>query len=238
MPDPVAGAPAVPASASSTEESGNEYVNSLVLKYGTPKAALAVISEENVRYRDRHRFDTAELNRIGALVPKEGHVVLPKVDADELAAFRALGKKPDELKTIVTTELPNATKALAEMQDGATFAKLASIVNVDTLRDLAGTKGFKIEKVDVKKVEGKADEVTATIKKADGTTVSLTDFMANDLKMYEAALKPSGGGAQGGGGNTTEMPGQTPGGGKANTADPVAQITGTFVPPSKRTAAK
>lgn len=84
------------------------------------------------KYRRRAKLAEAELETLKAKLPKEGEqVVLTKADADELAAFRALGKVA-ELTTIKTEHTALSAKKAVEEETNS-FAKAGEALDYKNL---------------------------------------------------------------------------------------------------------
>jgi hypothetical protein len=120
-------------------------------------------------------------------VPKTGFVIVPKTDADDLAAYREINPKPADLKKIVSAgaKAEEDLKIVKLKESALAFAEVVGIHPdaVDMLVALPDLKDAKFEVRDGKVKDGKGKEV-------DGKVGYLT-LAGNDEKEmdYEAALK-------------------------------------------------
>lgn len=139
-------------------------------------AAVTDLMTDNLRYRDRIRTasDTpyapdaelarenerleAENDRLGALVPAAGTVVLSTADAAVWAAYQKLGKPEDVQKQI--DELPTLRTTVNEAAGRTAAAEGAKLLgwNADATAALLKDKGLVVSFVDVNK-DGKTIKV-------------------------------------------------------------------------------
>lgn len=76
----------------------------------TLRKKIDTLESDNVNLREKRRELEKTVQSLEGKVPADGTVVLPKADADALAAYQELGK-PDELKTQLETGRTAAQKA-------------------------------------------------------------------------------------------------------------------------------
>jgi hypothetical protein len=81
-------------------------------KFQNDPAAIAVLLSENHTERARRRTAEAKVTELEGSLPGADAVVLPKAEADMLAAYRKLGK-PDDVKTAME-QLPALQQDLAQ----------------------------------------------------------------------------------------------------------------------------
>lgn len=135
----------------------------------------------------------ADLAEQGKTTIPRGHAAVPKADVDELASFRALGKKPDELSTLVTehSTLKEADARRAREDKQRLVAKELGYDNVETFLLLPDHPDYEIR--DGK--DGKK-QVIALVKDGDKTVEKpAQEFLESSPRHAPLlpALKASGG---------------------------------------------
>lgn len=155
---------------------------SLLAKHSNDALAVASkLFDENFTHRQRIR-------ELEGKVPADGTVILSKADAERFEAFKALGKKPDELK-----------QALADAENATN--ENAVLKKKDILRDVAAAHGYKLSVLqdqDQKsggleyklKDEGKAGETRkVAYVVVEGKESPLEEYAAEQWADYMPALK-------------------------------------------------
>jgi hypothetical protein len=180
---------------------------------GDAMAMAAQLFNDNYALRERNR-------QLSAAAPAEGSVVLPKAEADALAAYKAIG------------DLEALKKSLADAQQAQT--QLAGLQRQGLLREVAEAAGYKASVLgqlpgaadlafEVREVEADGKKTKAAfVKPKDGAEVALTTYAQQhwgDFLPALAAAQQQGGQQQQQQG--TPYPGQGSGGGQPP-ADPVA----------------
>lgn len=206
MPDPTPPAPPAPPAPPPTpptppappaprDKPSRQDIDRAVSRYGSERAAIAHLLDDNLSLRQYRRIakGTATADDIRAVLP-DGLVLLPKADADELAAYRALGK-PDEVKT----KLGDATKLQGELatQKRATLlaeAAEATGWSAPAFVKLANAENLHVE-IREETVDGKPVK-KAYARKADAANdplKPLTEYAETQLKDFLPALAKSDG---------------------------------------------
>lgn len=156
---------------------------------GSPSSILKKIrdlEEDNRKYRQE------EKPALEALIPKPDQAVVPKTEAELLAAYKALGT-PDEVKTKIETG-EQSTKALSGVQLRESAAKLAKAAGladeaVDTLIAIPALQGAKFEVRKGKVKDAKGNEVEKDIPYLTLPGENQTAMKFEDAKEKVPALK-------------------------------------------------
>lgn len=159
-------------------------LTSLISKHGSADNALAKLVEDNFKARERARKAEEERDELKRRVPAEGAVVVSKEDAADLEAFRALGKKPDELKVL-------GEEHLALKRDARLTSVAAAGWNADALRDFDTLEGG-LEYEVTEEGEGKDKRKVAYVV-ADGKRRPFEEYARDKRPALLAALKATGG---------------------------------------------
>jgi hypothetical protein len=246
-PPPAPAAPPTPPDPAGPPADG---VSALVHRYRTAEAALAVVYDENMRYRARHNTDQQRITALEAKVPKDGDVVLT---GDHLVAWQAVqellatGVKPADLKATLgkIPQLEAENQAFRDQAVQNTAAELTGY-NPLVLRDQLTLKKLHLEIKDVNtQVDGKTQVAKVPhvrpLADANAALEPLDVFMERELANtpYLAALKE--GNKEQSTTSTTgvQMPTQNTGERGRQPNNPVRTVMdSTFVPPSKRNAQK
>lgn len=166
----------------------DEVVDRLVSRYGTERAALRVLADENLDHRETAR-------QLKTKIAKDGEVILSADDAKRWAAFQALGKKPEEITAAISeNETLRAESAATKQKDVHRKAAEAVGYDADVLDDFATTRKLRIEMRDTDVVErGKKEKKPLPyVVTGEGTAAKaepLTDVVERDFKKYEPALR-------------------------------------------------
>lgn len=158
-------------------------VSELVSKYGSERAALRVLADQQLDYRRDRR-------ELAAKLPKEGERVLAVADAKEYDAFKALGKSPKDITTALEQNT-SLTQELDAMKVEKVIAEAAQIAGYkpSVLTKLAKTEGFRVEV----REEGKGDDKkkVAYAVKGEGEEAEeseLTEFATQALADFLPSL--------------------------------------------------
>lgn len=158
-----------------------DLVDRIVQRYGTERAALAVLADENFAYRDRHREEQEwRTNIMPRTLTAEQHA--------DWVKYVALGK-PDDLKTQVE-KVPALELQAKEHNERALFLEVGQAAGMkpNVLQDLAKTKGFTVE-LRTEKVDG--EDVKVAYAKGSGKDdqfIKLADYAEKHLKDYVPSL--------------------------------------------------
>lgn len=153
---------------------------------GDAMAFATTLFDENFQHRQKIR-------ELEGKVPADGSVVLSKADATRWEEFKALGKKPDELK-----------QALKSSED--LTGEIATLKRKDVLRDVAevGFADSKLKLSVLEDLDGKAEGIEYKIKEekdkagntrkvvyvvSEGKESPLETFAAEKWADYVPALK-------------------------------------------------
>lgn len=118
----------------------SDVVDRLVGKYGNERAALAVLADESIDYRET-------LRELKAKAPGEGAVVLSADDAKQWEAFRALGKPAKDIATALT-ERDTLAAENVEHRATVTATKAAKAIGSDkptVLAKILKAEGYRLE---------------------------------------------------------------------------------------------
>lgn len=111
IPPPPAGTEPAAAPRRRPRKEKADVVSHFVTKFGDADEAVYELATENLEYREKN--DALKARQL-----PDGHVALPKADADALAGYKALGLAPDALKSRVdlaaTLEAKEAKRAADE----------------------------------------------------------------------------------------------------------------------------
>jgi len=169
----------------------DSVVSEIVSKYGSERAALRVLADQQLDYRREIRDAKGKL-------PKAGEVVLSADDAKTWEAFRALGKTPKQIGESIAA-VDALTTENTSLKVEKVIAEAAGLVNYkpSVLTELAKLKGFRVEV----REDGKGDEKkkVAYAVKGEGDEAEeseLTAFAADSLADFLPALaaEPTGNG--------------------------------------------
>jgi len=197
-------------------EKGQNSLQARLRRFNNDAMALAADQHQEL-YRMRRKV--ARLRTQAKDAPAEGSVVLTKDEAAVWQALKALGT-PDEIRAALT-ERDSLKAAAAERDKAEHIAKVAKAANLnaDVLQRLPGVDDVTFE---ITEVEGQEPQVHA--KKKDGDRKALAEFIEAEWKVFEPALKATGGADQqqqsrdgnswvrqgSGAGNGTQQQGNTP----------------------------
>jgi hypothetical protein len=184
---------------------------------GNAEAAVTELLTDNQRYRDRLRtIENAEtpykpdarvqelerenerlegeLDRVAALVPAQGSVVLTAADAQLFNEYKALGKVEDLKKT--STELPALRDRIAAQERVTEATKAAELLgwNAAATVGLVGDKGLVVLFVDGKDAAGKDAKIPHVRPANDekAATKPLADWQKENAAYMTAALTAKG----------------------------------------------
>jgi len=152
---------------------------------GDPIMAVSILLGERFQQRQRIRSLEADLATAGKIAPKEGQRVLSKEEAEELEAYRALGK-PGEVKTKVDELQGKLSKIEQDQQVGAAM-EAVGYKNPTILNDLVVARGLKLELREETK-DGKQVKIPY-VKAGDKDSVPLTQYVESEAKDYLVPLK-------------------------------------------------
>jgi hypothetical protein len=177
-------------------------VESIAARYGGKDAAIKKLWRDNKAARDKRReAEEARDKAINDGKVKDGEIRLVGDDAKAWTAFKALGKKPEEISTIITQhgELSQKVQGTERKEVHSKAAKAAGYQNVDALSDLAETKKLNIV-LKKERVNDQDVEVPYVQPGEQGAApVKLTEYVDQHLSVYKPALlAPSAAGTQNG----------------------------------------
>jgi len=152
---------------------------------GDPIMAVSILLGERFQQRQRIRSLEADLATVGKIAPKEGQRVLSKEEAEELEAYRALGK-PGDVKTKVDELQGKLNKIEHDRQIGEAMSAVG-YKNPTILNDLVVARGLKLELKDETK-DGKSVKIPY-VKVGDKDSVPLTQYVESEAKDYLVPLK-------------------------------------------------
>ncbi len=163
-------------------------VQAIIARHGGVDATVRHFFRDNKKARDQRR--KAEQERDAALEaakPKAGEVRLTGDDAKAWEAYKALGKKPDELTVIITEHgtLKTVNEATARKTVTQTAAQAVGY-NPDALTDLVETKGLKLI-LKKETVDGQEQEMPF-VQQEGKDPVPLKTFAESNLSLYLPAL--------------------------------------------------
>lgn len=218
----------------------------LVKKQGGSDKALELLLEENRGYRERHRLDGEELERLRKLAPAEGTLVLT---ADQKKLWDALVAAkittPEQITTL-TTENATLKEKVQNFEDSAVHAEAARELgwNANVLTRELGARGLVLEFKEVTVKDGdktekkKVPHVRPKDKKAGEGLEPLAEYADTNMKDYLPALRA--GGTEGGDTGVPFVPqdgGLRKEGAPKTTAAAVKKVTdATFMTPGQRAA--
>lgn len=168
-------------------------VSEIVSKYGSERAALRVLADQQLDYRREKR----ELN---AKLPKAGERVLSVDEVKAYEAFTALGKTPKQI-TDAFASVDALTAENTSFKVEKVINEAAGLVNYkpSVLTELSKLKSFRVEV----REEGKGDEKkkVAYAVKGEGDEAEeeeLTAFAATSLSDFLPSLttEPNGNGSK------------------------------------------
>jgi hypothetical protein len=163
-------------------------VESIIARHGGVNATVRHFFRDNKKARDARR--EAERQRDQALEAaklKPGEVKLTGDDAKAWEAYKALGKKPEELTAIITEH--GTLKGTVEATTRKTVTQTAAQAvgyNPDALTDLVETKGLKLI-LKKEQVNGQEQEMPY-VQQEGKDPVALKAFAESNLSLYLPAL--------------------------------------------------
>jgi len=167
---------------------------------GDAMRTLGLLFSENYDLREKNR-------KLKEQVPAEGSVVMKKEDADRLAAFDALGLKPEDAKKKIeataTVEAENAKLKRNSERDALTRLGYAA----GALADFDELEGAAIESYSVKTEKKDGKDVEVAYVKVDGKERALDEYAAEKRPAQARILREAGQPQQG-----RQWPSQDPGG--------------------------
>lgn len=171
-----------------SDQSGKVKASDILNRYGKNEEAALRLAElyaeaqnEMWKVRERNRTLKQERDDLKGKLPADGMVVLSKDDATELEAYRALGKKPADVKTALE-QAGTATADLTALRREKQIRQAADLVkfDADVLAELAGTLDIQIKGTDDKPLP---------VVVADGNDTALEDYAKTKWAKFMPALQ-------------------------------------------------
>lgn len=214
--------------------SATDLADRLVQRYGSEKAALTVLADENFIYRNRHRDDQKELSDIRGLT-------VTKEEKELLGKYVALGTPVDLEK--IKKDYPELQTKLKDADERVLFDTVGKLAgyNSKVLADQARSKKIVFEIVK-EKVDGQDAEVPyAKFEGQDDSRLKVSEFAEKNLSEYIPSLTMTDDSHQNRQEpNVTKVPRQIGNRGKVpNQTNPAtAYIEAAYETPAQRKAAK
>lgn len=185
-------------------QGGNEQLQALLDKHKGDAMALAMaLFGDNYKLREKNR-------EMRDKVPAEGSVVMAKADADRLAAFDALGLKPEEAKAkieaVATVEGENAKLK----REGMLHSLVGAGYSLQALQDFDALEGASIESYGAKDEQKEGKAVRVAYVTVGGKELPFDDYAKEKRPALASVLKSESSAAQGGVGYVPQSPGGRP----------------------------
>lgn len=219
-------------------------VERIAARYGGKDQAIKQLFRDGKKARDKAAGLAAELaTAVEAAKPKAGEIRLSGDDAKAYEAFTKLGKKPEEIATVLEEhgKLSKTVQATERRALHEKAAKAAGFANADALDDLATSKGLNIV-LKTEKVNDKDTDVPYVQPAEQGAApVRLTEYVDRNLAIYKPALAaqsaPNGAGGAADSARRTPHPDQQQSTATTPTKpNPLAGLREARVLPSQRNA--